>query len=443
MTPSATSVVLAAVLLVLAASSFALLPPLHPAQLWSMSWFIAVLLYVPRLLPYRSLSWSTTIIAGAAAIAFVLGSLGAERWVGASGRGRGPSRPLNYTTVRSAAAAAAILALLGVGAFVASAASSYGVHNTLTASQRLRTAIYGGALAVQVKYVWAALAAVTLCSIAAGLAPRRRSQGLWLLAAAGCGASIYFATGRATLVTALVIGSVAYFSTRPRRLRRRRFIAGTAILIAASLAIFIAGGQLIGKTYANNADLQSVPSFFTRHPSFSGLALAYQYVSAPVAALDVQVRSTTDWGDARGCAAATELCTVLRRLGMHVVPIARIRPFTAPPLIWNTYTGLDVPLMDWGKVLAVPVVGLLGAICGMLWVWARRRLTVGLLTYSVAAAAIVGSWTTFTFTAPHIVGAVIISLLMIWLVDCALARRMVRTRRIRRPDAAGASAPSR
>ncbi len=438
---SATGVVLAIVLLVLAASSFALLPPLHPAQLWSMSWFIAVLLYVPRLLPYRSLSWSTTIIAGAAAIAFVLGSLASERWLGSSALGRGPGRALSYTHVRSAAVAATIVALLGVAAFVASAASTYGLHDTFTASQRLRAAIYGGALTVQVKYVWAALAGVTLCSTAAALAPRRRAQALWLLAATGCGASIYFATGRATLVTALVIGSVAYFTTRPRPVRRRRFVAGTLMLIAASLAIFIAGGQLIGKTYENNTDLQSVPSFFTRHPSFSGLALAYQYVSAPVAALDVQVRSATEWGDARGCAAATELCTVLRRLGVRVVPIPRIRPFTAPPLIWNTYTGLDVPLMDWGKALTVPVVGLLGALCGMLWVWTRRRLTVGLLTYSIAAAAIVGSWTTFTFTAPHIVGAALISLLMIWFVDCAPARAMARTLRIHRPDAAGASAP--
>jgi hypothetical protein len=302
-------------------------------------------------------------------------------------------------------------------AFVASAVAIYGVHDTLTASQRLRFGIDGGALSFQIKYVWASLAAVALCGVAAGMAPTRRSQRIWFVLAVSSISSIYFATGRATVVSAIVVGLVAYLGARPKRVQRRRFIAGVVMVSALSLGIFIAGGQLIGKTFANNTDLRSVPSFFTRHQSFSGFALAYQYVTAPVAALDVQVASASSLGGADGCAALTELCQGLHKLGLHATPVGRIRPFTAPPLVWNTYSGLDVPLIDWGKYLAVPFVGLLGIASGILWELFRRRACVGLIGYSLESAAIAGSWTTYTFTAPHIIGGIGIALAMIWVVQ--------------------------
>jgi hypothetical protein len=411
---SSGGLILTGILLVTAVVAVGRLPPLHPAQLWTVPWTIAVGLYSLRLLPYRSLSTTTVVVAAASSLAFVAGALAGEHWL--APRTRRPSKPFQYGTVRTAAIGAALLTGVGVSVFVASAAASYGLHDTITASYRLRLAIDGGALTVQIKYVWAALASVALCSMAAGLAPTRRSTQVWLLLAGCSVASIYFATGRATIVSAIVIALVAYLATRRTPVGRRRFAVGVVAVAAVSLGIFIAGGQLIGKTFANDTDLRSVPSFFTRHQSFSGLALAYQYVSAPIAGLDVQVASSARVGGAGGCAVFTEVCRVLQKVGVPVTPVSRIRPFTAPPIVWNTYSGLDAPLIDWGRDLAVPMVGLLGIVCGLLWGWCRRRAGVGQILYSVEAAAIVGSWTTFTFTAPHIIGGLLIALVAIWVV---------------------------
>jgi hypothetical protein len=330
---------------------------------------------------------------------------------------RRPALGPNYTTVRRAALAVLWITSVWVVAFVVSASVTYGAHDTFTASYRLRTELGSGALSLQIKYVYAALAGVALCSIAAGLAPERRSRLLWLASATACGATIYFATGRATIISALIVGLVAYLNSRGRPIQVRRFAAGIASVVVLALAVFIAGGYLIGKTYANSSDLQSVPSVFSRHSSLSSFALPYQYASSPVAALDIQIRSATTWGDAGGCAEAAEVCKGLRKLRVNVQPVPRIRPFTAPPLAWNTYTALDLPLIDGGKALAVPILALLGLLCGVLWAWSRRRRPMGILLYAVAAAAIVGSPAVFFFTAPHIVGAALIGGLAILLAN--------------------------
>jgi oligosaccharide repeat unit polymerase len=422
MNPSATGLALAIVLLVVAGWSLAFLAPLHPVQLWAIPWSIAVALYALRLLPYRSLSWTTTSIASAAALGFALFSLAGERaaeWL----RRPNPYRPRpfapSYATARIAALAVVSITVVGIAAFVASASASFGTRDTLTASSRLRTEISNGALSIQIKYVYVALAAVALCGVAAGLASKRLARVTWLSAAAICAASIYLATGRATVISALIVGLVAYLSSRGRPIRVGRLVLGICTVVAVAVGIFIVGGELIGKTYANSADLQSVPSVFTRHSSLSNFALPYQYASAPIAALDVQTRSVKTWGDADGCAEVAELCKGLRRLNVHVQPVPRIRPFTAPPLPWNTYTALDLPLIDGGKALAVPIVALLGLICGVLWAWSRRREPIGVLVYAVAAAAIVGSPAVFLFTAPHIVGAGLIGALALWLASKA------------------------
>ena len=55
-------------------------------------------------------------------------------------------------------------------------------------------------------------------------------------------------------------------STRERPLSRGRFVAGSVAVAGIALVVFIAGGNLIGKTFANNPGLQAVPSTFTQHP---------------------------------------------------------------------------------------------------------------------------------------------------------------------------------
>jgi hypothetical protein len=421
-------VALSLVLLALAGWSIAFLPPLHPAQLWAVPWSVAVNLYSLRLLPFRSLSWTTTIIVAAAAFAFSLFALVGERFL--ERRLEWPQESkLKYRTIRPAALAVVVLTSVGVLAFVVSAAILYGLSDTLTASFHLRTEIGLGGLSIQIKYVYAALAAVGLCCIAAGLAPSPRLRRLWLTTAIASGASIYFATGRATVLSALIIGLVAYFISRGQVLERRRLLIGIGVVMGMALGIFLAGGQLIGKTYANSADLQAVPSLFARHSSVSVFALPYKYVTAPVAALDIQVRSASVWGDANGCAEGAEFCKGLRLIEPRVRPVPRIRPFTAPPLPWNTYTGLDLPLLDGGKVLAVPIVAILGFLCGILWAQSRRGNVLVIFVYSIEAAAIVGSPAVFLFTAPHVLGALLIGAVAILMASGTPARIVNRLAR--------------
>jgi hypothetical protein len=432
---SVTGVSLAIFMLAIAAWSVTSLAPLHPAQLWALPWSIAVSMYSLRLLPFRPLSWSTTLIAAAATTAFALFSLAGERFLSASRSKQRPGQRADYAIVRSAALAVASLTMVGAFAFVASATVTYGARDTFTASARLRAAIQAGALAIQVKYVYAALAAVALSSMAAGLAAPRRPRLLWLGLAAASAGSTYFATGRATVISALVIAVVAYLTSRALPVRRSSFIAGIGAVAAAALAIFLAGGQLIGKTYANSADIRAVPSVFARHSSLSTFALPYKYVAAPVAALDIQVRSSPMWGDAKGCAELAELCRALGKVNANTEGVSRIRPFTAPPLVWNTYTALDLPLLDGGKALAVPIVALLGFLCGVLWEWSRRRALLGVLVYSIEAAAVVGSPAVFLFTAPHVVGALLIGAVAIWLASGGQAGSVRLGARNRQGDA--------
>jgi len=311
--------------------------------------------------------------------------------------------------VRIAALGALILTALLLCCFLAQTASRYGLRAAIVSTQTVRDAIGLGQFAITIKYVYAALAATALCAIAAANEPKSTAF-RWRLATVLAIASIYFSTGRSTLVVAMVVGVVAYVLARARPLSRARFLSGSAALGALALLIFVAGGNLIGKTYENNPGLQAVPSRFTDHRAMRVLALPYEYTSAPIAALDVQVAASTTWGTSHGCAAFAEFCKVLERLGLKgVQPVSRIRPFTRDPLPWNTYTALDIPLIDSGIALAIPLIGVLGCGLGMLWRLAGRRSPLAVCAYALLAPAAVTASGSFNFTAPHIVGAIFIS----------------------------------
>ena len=62
------SAVMVSILLAVAVVSVRRLPPLHPAQLFSIPWAIAAGLYFMRLLPYRRLGVDTVVLAVAPAL---------------------------------------------------------------------------------------------------------------------------------------------------------------------------------------------------------------------------------------------------------------------------------------------------------------------------------------------------------------------------------------
>jgi hypothetical protein len=242
-------------------------------------------------------------------------------------------------------------------------------------------------------------------------------------------ASTYFSTGRATIIVAVVVGGVAYAITRARPISKAPFLASVTAVGVAALLIFMVGGQIIGKTFENNRDLRTLPSVFSRHSAVSSLALPYQYATAPIAGLDIQVRVSSTWGDAQGCATLSELCRAMRKAGVDAPSIPRIRPFTAPPLIWNTYTALDVPMLDGGKAFTVPIVGMLGILCGFIWGIALRRSLMGILAYAILGASMVSAPAIFTFTAPHLVGAFLIAAFALVVVAGARRRALPNGRR--------------
>jgi hypothetical protein len=403
------------ILVALAVFSVWRLPPLHPAQLWSIPWAIAAGLYLIHLLPYRPLDIETAVLASSSGLVFVLGTLFGERIDGRLAAEPDQRRRVDSATIQSAAVVALGLTALMLFAFLGQATRQFGVRATVVSTATVRGAIAAGDFPLTIKYVYAAIAATALCAIAAARDSGSRLTP-WHAAALLSISSIYFSTGRGTLVLTILVAVIAYLLARKRRLSRVRFISGSVGVGVLALAIFIAGGDLIGKTFANNPGLQAVPSTFTEHPRLRVLALPYEYASAPIAALDIQVDAAIPLGATHGCAAFSEACRVLNRLGLPLQGASRIRPFTREPLPWNTYTALDVPLLDGGLVFLLPIMGLIAISLGALWHFARRGSLIAICSYAVLAPAAVASSGSFNFTAPHLVGAIIIALASIGLM---------------------------
>jgi len=389
----------------------------HPAQLWLTVWSLALGLFALHLLPYDTISGETLLWITAASLAFVGATLVAPRLPTPGA----PSR-IGPQQVQWAAALLLAAALVGCALFVAQAVLDVGPRAALFTSWTLRAAVHEGAYAVTVKYLYVAIAAAAMCGVAAGVASERRR---WWLAAAGAAvASTYFATGRSTLVITGIAASVAFLVTaRPRLVGRRLVLwAGGAALL--SVTVFLVMGQLIGKTYGNS-DLGSVRSFFTEHPHAQSLGTAYMYASAPIGALDVLVRKPPqDKSD--GCAMFSAVCSALSRAGLDTRPVQPIRPFTAEPIPWNTYTALDDVIRDVG-VRGVPIIfGLLGLLCGWLFAVTREGRPWAIAIYAVLSTAIITSVGANTFAAAHILGAITIMLVSL---PAAMVLSMLASRR--------------
>jgi oligosaccharide repeat unit polymerase len=384
------------------------LPPLHPAQLWSVPWALAAGLFALQLLPYRELSLLTCALVAGATLAFVAGTVVGDGYFRRRLSGAASLR-VDYGLVARAAIGALVLTALLLSAFLFQTIQRFGLHDALVSSVDVRIAIGAGATPVTIKYVYAAIAACALSGVAAAHAPTT-NQGIgWATATGAAVASLYFSTGRSTVVYAVVIAMIAYLLGRPRLPRRSRFLLGVGAIACIAVIVHVLGGLVIGKTYANNADLRQTPSFFSSHNEFRTFALPYQYASAPIAALGVQVDASRTLGTSHGCAVLSEACSILRDLGADVEPIRRIRPFTRPPLPWNTYTSLDDPLQDVGVVGVIPLMAILGILVGGVWGAARARRRHALVAYPIVAAGVVAANSQFAFTAPHLLGGIIIA----------------------------------
>jgi hypothetical protein len=395
------------VLLVAAVVAVVALPPLHPAQIWAFVWALAVSAYSLRLFPYLQLGVLAQVLIGCASLGFMSGALLGEhlgrRAVSRLEVRRGPSQMVDLPLAGRIAFALTLLGLIG---FLLQAEHSYGLRAALVSSPDVRQAVKTGAFNITIKYVYAAVAASVLCGACAAIGPHRRR---WVLAGGFAVSSTYFTTGRSTVVAATVSALCAYALARPSLPSKRSIILGGCAVAIVAIGIFTIGGSLIGKTF-NNSELATIDSTFERHASLRSAALPYEYMSAPIAAFGLEVGLANHLPRTTGCAFFGYICSILRHAGLEVEPLRAVRPFTAAPLKWNTYTSLDAPLLDGGPWLVVPAAILAGILSGLTWAAARRRRLFGLVCYAALTPAIVTAAGSNNFTAPLLLGAMVVAL---------------------------------
>jgi oligosaccharide repeat unit polymerase len=365
-----------------------LLPPLHPVQVWSGSWAIAMALYALRLLPYRNLSWLTAGLICGGVAAFAAGAGLGDRL---AGRRRVPRRvPEEVKVVALAAWLSVALLAVSLGAFLAQLVSKYGVSRVLRISPDVKLYLSGGEAPLSGAYVEVAIAAAAICALAAALATARGPRLRWLVAAAVCSGSVYFSTSRAFIVVALIVGLSALVLAR-MSVNRRLLATGALAAGIAAVAIFIGLGAVLGKTYGNST-IGGFDNFFSRHPAVSSLALPYQEVTASIPALDLLTRVSTTWGVSDGCATVPIACGVVRRLGVPAPRVPVTGPFTKVPLQWNGYTSLERFLGDGGTALALVLVAVSGLVAGYWWARARAGSAGGILIYAIIVPALVAAY---------------------------------------------------
>ena len=420
------SIVLAAALVGLATFSVIRLPFLHPLQLWSVPWALATGLFALHLLPYRPLSGSTAMLIAACTASFALGLvLAAKLRPGAVLAGARRIMPRNHGDPRAvelAAALACLLTFVGLALFLGELVARFGLKDALVSSANVRVALSNGAAALTIKYLYAAYAAAALCGVAAALVDDPLRRRWWLGLGAIVVAAQYFNTGRSNIVLAAVVLIVAESVARQRRPSVRVVAAGSAALVAFLLGIFTVGGAIIGKTL-DNSPLRTIASPLTEHELLQPLALPYLYATAPIPALDVQAGVAASTDHAFGCATLSVLCRIGARAGLDVVPEPAIRPFTARPLPWNTYTAIDLPLIDGGPAFAALFFVAVGWLAGTVWHAARQGFAAATVLYALYSSALAYASTQNNFLATHVVGASLLALLLIAAAGARIERR--------------------
>jgi hypothetical protein len=391
------SVVPSVFLVVLLAAALVRLPPLHPIQIYSASWAVATTLYALKLLPYRELSWLTVAVICGSALVFSAAALAGERrgsrtWSNARPNGAKSASPAAHAAAARYAAWAALLfgAPLFL-AFLAQTASRFGLADTLLVAKGIRSALVSQSPSRLLLYERLAFPAVALWSLAAALAISPAARRRCLLGCVCAAGSLYFSTGRELLVNALIIAVMIQLTMTERRLAGRRMAMIMAVLASCAVVAYVGIGALGGHTF-NRSGIWTFDNFFARHHAASVLALPYEDVSAPIAALDRRVAFSSTWGRAYGCATAVRECALLQDVGLNVDRSPPAPPFTGPPLPWNAYTYLDDFLLDGGRALAWLLVAFTGFLAGLAWSFARLRNHYGVIAYAFSVPALIFSY---------------------------------------------------
>lgn len=377
------------------------LSALHPAQLWALPWALACCMYSLRLLPYKPLGALTVVLAAGAGAAFCGAALWGERL-----SRRAPGTLLRREppqVIRLAAMAAAGIAAVSFVAFLGQVAGSFGLRNTLLASIDVRLAIGEGAFPVTIKYVYPAIAAAILAAAVSATEPDGNTKLIWIGVSLLAIASLFFSTGRSTIVLAALAALLAYVLSSRVLPRTSVLLAGTYCVLTLTLAAHVGLGELQGRFLAGSP-ATAVPSAM-RGGDLEVLALPYEYASAPLPALNERVEAANTIGGSNGCASLRAVCNGLARAGIGEEGRPPVLGFTGKPLFWNTYTALDLPLSDGGVLLALPILALTGLIVGFAWGVAIRGSSVGIFAYALLGTCAIFTVVQYNFLASHVIGA--------------------------------------
>jgi len=398
---------LAGVLICGGVAAYRRLTLLHPATLWLMAWATAASLLALRALPYRPLSTTTALIIVGWTALFCIGTL-----VGSRASNPRPQRfwqALVLSTPRSlmlAAGLAATLAMVGLAAFLLQIASTHGMRAALVSDANVRLAISDGATSYTIKYIYVAFGAAVLAGLVAGRARSARERGIWVVLAMAMVAIQYFSTGRSNLLLAAFMACIAYFLSGSQTVSTRRILAVAGGVAAATLVVFLGMGSLLGKSLSVS-DVGRYDNVFVRHDVLQPLALPYQYVTAPLPALDA-LRKVTPPGGRGGCQTLSPVCAIGQRVGLPVAREPSLTGFTRSPGPWNTFTALYAPLVDAGVLLGSLVIFAQGILFGLLWVAARHGTAAAIGAYAALSSAVMYSTVENTLLQPHLVGAALI-----------------------------------
>ena len=199
----------------IAALSIWRLPALHPAQLWSLPWAAATTLYAVNALPYHDMSADTAAIILGAVLAFAAAAWQAGKIpASTSPRYRGVATE-SYMQHRFVALLLASVTAVWLGAFLLQLSHRFGLRAAFVSSPDVRRAVAAGELAFTIKFVYAALAAVVACVLAAATVPSSVTRRRWLAAAVGACGATYFSTGRSNVMSAVLIAALCYAAARP------------------------------------------------------------------------------------------------------------------------------------------------------------------------------------------------------------------------------------
>lgn len=395
------SVLLSLFFIILLVWSIRSLPGVHPVKLWAGSWSVATSAYTLHLLPYHWLGWTTVALIFGSTLALATGILLAERAMRSVGeRPRRRELASHPDVTRWAAAMGFGVTITLATGYVAWLGDSLGWQAVVRPTLDVENAIATGTAPTTSAYTYCAIASSGLCALAATQAVSRTERRIWFVATAMSIATLYFSAGRmliviaglSALITAATgrtpIRGLALYATGTRR-------AALPVLAVAGilLAVFIVGGAVSGKTLSrtDHIEVGTFSNVFSEHRGLGWAALPYQNVTAALPALDRQVEVTPLWGESHGCAFLAFPCRRLYRLGLPVRDEPALRPFTPPPLRWNTYTFLESALLDGGIALAVPIMALVGLFVGLVWWAACRHTSIGRLLYGLVACAMLFS----------------------------------------------------